>query len=217
MIFQHYNGRQLPKTIEEPSGQTVTYNYYNDALPQQTNDPLGAIDFDYDAKGRLETVTEGTQTITRTYDPLDRVTRLTDSQGNTIDYAYDSGDNLTKLTYPGSKGDIDYEYDNAGRLTKVTDWAGRETTFFYDIDSRLAEVRLPGGTKREYSYDAAGRVERQTDTHSVTGTVLLDQHYKYDALSRIVDETIDILNASITRALSSARQSSAKKQSEESA
>ncbi len=159
-VFNYtYDDRLLLKTMEEPSGQTVTYNYYNDGLLEQTVDPIGTIDFAYDAKGRLAIVTEGTQVITRTYDSLDRVTGFTDSQGNTIGYAYDSGDNLKKLTYPNGKGDVDYEYDNAGRLTKVTDWDGRETEFFYDIDSRLAEMRLPNDIKREYSYDSAGRIE----------------------------------------------------------
>ncbi|PXA03908.1 hypothetical protein DDZ13_09720 [Coraliomargarita sinensis] len=190
-VFNYtYDDRLLLKTIEEPSTQTVTYNYYDDGLLQQTVDQTGTIDFAYDAKGRLETVKEGSDTIARAYDSLDRIATFTDSQGNTIGYEYDGGNNLTKLTYPASKGDVDYEYDDAGRLTKVTDWANRETEFFYDGNSRLMEMRLPNGTKREYFYDAAGRVERLTDTHIASSIVLLDQQYKFDALGRIVEERV---------------------------
>ncbi|TVP77777.1 MAG: hypothetical protein EA353_09630 [Puniceicoccaceae bacterium] len=185
-----YDERLLLESLEEPSGQTVTYHYYDDGLLEQTIDPTGTIDFAYDSKGRLQIVTEGTDTLTRSYDSLDRVTGFTDSQGNTIGYEHDGGDNLTKLTYPGSKGDVTYEYDNAGRLKKVIDWANRETEFFYDGDSRLTEMHLPNGTLREYFYDSAGRVERQTDRLIADGSILLDQRYEFDALSRIVEERV---------------------------
>jgi RHS repeat-associated protein len=190
-VFNYtYDDRLLLESVEEPSSQTVTYHYYDDGLLEQTVDPTGTIDFAYDSKGRLQIVTEGNETLTRSYDSLDRVTGFTDSQGNTIGYEHDGGDNLTKLTYPGSKGDVTYEYDNAGRLVKVSDWANRETEFFYDANSRLAEIHLPNGTKREFFYDFAGRVERQTDTHTASGIVLLDQHYEFDALNRIVEERV---------------------------
>lgn len=190
-VFNYtYDDRRLLRTFEEPSMQTVTYSHYGDGLLEQTVDPTGAIDFAYDAKGRLKTVTEGSDVITRAYDSLDRVVSFTDSQGSTIGYEYYGAGYLAKLTYPGSKGDVDYEYDDAGRLTKVTDWANRETEFFYDGNSRLMEMRLPNGTKREYFYDAAGRVERQTDTHIASGIVFLDQQYKFDALNRIVEEIV---------------------------
>ena len=207
-VFNYtYDDRLLLESVEEPSGETVTYHYFDDGLLQQTVDPTGTIDFAYDSKGRLETVTEGTDTLTRSYaelaksrqlgqhaehvgNSLDRVTSFTDSQGNTISYEYDGGDNLTTLTYPGSKGDVDYKYDEAGRLVKVTDWAARETEFFYEGDSRLVEMRLPNGTKREYFYDSAGRVERQIDTHIASDIVLLEQQYEFDALSRIVEERV---------------------------
>ena len=61
---------------------------------------------------------------------------------------------------------------------------------YNDSRSRLAEMRLPNGTKRDYFYDFAGRVERQTDTHTPSGTILLDQQYRFDALSRIIEESV---------------------------
>jgi RHS repeat-associated protein len=157
---------------------------------EQTIDPTGTIDFAYDAKGRLQTVTEGSDSLTRDYDDLDRVSGFTDSQGNTIGYQYDGGNHLTQLIYPGSNGDVNYTYDAAGRLMTVTDWANRETEFYYDSNSRLWRIDYPNGTKREYFYDSAGRVEQMVDTHIASGVVLLDQQYEFDALGRITEEVV---------------------------
>ena len=185
-----YNDRLLLESVEEPSTETVTFSYYDDGRLQQSVDPTGTIIYAYDARGRLQTVSEDTATLTRVYDMLDRVTSFTDSQGNTVGYEWDGGGNLTTLSYPGTKGDVEYVYDNAGRLISVIDWDNRETEFVYDNNSRLAEMLLPNGTVRQYFYDAAGRIERQTDTLVADGSVLLDQRYTYDALGRIKEEIV---------------------------
>jgi YD repeat-containing protein len=185
-----YDDRLLPKTIVEPSAQTTTFYYFDDGLLKQSVDPTGTIDLAYDAKGRLSTVTEGANTITRTYDELDRIATFTDSPGNALGYAFDGGGNLTTLTYPGSLGSVSYTYDDAGRLSTVTDWASRLTEFIYDTNSRLAEIRYPNGTVCEFEYDSVGRRIRQTDTHTATETVLLDQRFTYDVLNRFTGEVI---------------------------
>jgi len=127
-------------------------------------DEAGIITYTYDANGNVLTVSEvpkasekeqstedgedsensqssvSANTITRTYDALNRVKTYTDAKGNTIGYAYDEFGNLTKLTYPNGKTvtytfpgitslfeetvDIDFEHD--GESNKVA-------KFVYDV------------------------------------------------------------------------------------
>jgi len=45
----------------------------------------------------------------------------------------------------------------SNRLTNVMDWASRQTTFTYDLASRLKTISRPNGTQRIINYDAAGQ------------------------------------------------------------
>jgi len=47
--------------------------------------------------------------MTHEYDKLNRVTQYTDTQGNTLQYAYDEVGNLVTLTYPDGK-QVHYDY-----------------------------------------------------------------------------------------------------------
>ncbi|RKZ70058.1 MAG: hypothetical protein DRR19_33590, partial [Candidatus Parabeggiatoa sp. nov. 1] len=67
---------------------------------------------------------------------LTALPKYTDSQHNTLQYAYDEVGNLVTLTYPDGK-QVHYDYNAANQLIKVTDWAGRETHYEYDLNSRL--------------------------------------------------------------------------------
>ncbi len=181
-----YDARDLLWTVKQPSGNTATLTYFDDQKLRQIVDPVGTISFDYDAKGRLWTVTEGNATLTREYDGLDRLKRFTDGSGNQLQYAYDGAGNLTALTYPDGKT-VTYAYDSADRLQTVTDWANRVTQFGYDAHSRLSAVSLPNGTVRSYGYDAAGRVNLICDTSG--RNVISRFDLGYDALNRIARET----------------------------
>ena len=62
-------------------------------------------------------------TITYTYDALNRLVKKTYPDGSTIDYSYDAGGNLIGVT--DANVDFNYTYDALNRLIKVC-----ETKFF---------------------------------------------------------------------------------------
>jgi YD repeat-containing protein len=42
-------------------------------------------------------------------------------------------------------------------MPTATDWASRQTTFSYDLASRLKSITRPNGSQRVLNYDAAGQ------------------------------------------------------------
>ena len=109
----------------------------------------------HDNNGNLLSLNEnGANTISRTYDGLNRVTSYTHA-GQTLGYRYYPSGKLAKLIYPGgtenATGHVEYTYDSHGRLYQVIDklnstTSPRTTTYLWNPDGRLASVTRPNGT-----------------------------------------------------------------------
>jgi RHS repeat-associated protein len=171
-----------------------------DSLERISSVQLGAqlaVQFAYDAKGRLSTMTQGTRVTTLTYDsrgfpasstnPLNQTTTFTHNaagrlitetlpDGRTIAYSYDPNGNLTSLTPPG-KTAHDFSYTAVDEVSAYTPpgAAGTgATSYTYDADRELTKVSRPDGETIAYSYDNAGRLSSiATPTENIT--------YSYDA------------------------------------
>ncbi|BCW69141.1 hypothetical protein NicSoilB8_01850 [Arthrobacter sp. NicSoilB8] len=97
----------------------------------------------YDGGGRLTQVTDGTRSITFTWDTAaERITGAQTSAGQAVTYSYTNG-----------------------LLTGATNALGGTTTYSYDAGSRLTEVKAPSGrTIVKTGYDLlSGRVADQWD------------------------------------------------------
>ncbi|MDZ7637964.1 MAG: RHS repeat-associated core domain-containing protein [Bryobacterales bacterium] len=189
-INLRYNNRDLMTQYRTPTGRN--FNYVYDAAGQvQSITPSGTnsanartLRYELDGNGNLLKIREqnpgqATKETNRDFDALDRVTRYTDSEGNTLRYRYDEIGNLAELTYPDGK-QVFYSYDQANRLTELRDWDGRRTRYHYDGNSRLTRIEFPNGTRRVMAYDASGRVLRRQD-RSASGAVIVDYRYSYNA------------------------------------
>ena len=119
-----------------------------------------------------------------TRDAQKRITRITDPNGNVINYTYDAnGDlashvdalgNTTRFFYNLSHGLIEArdprgvrplrnEYDDAGRLIKHVDALGNEIVYTNDLNARQQIVRDRLGHQTVLEYDVNGNVVRTTD------------------------------------------------------
>jgi RHS repeat-associated protein len=173
-----YNSLGLLAQVTDARGQIASYQYDDAGRLSSLTDQTGVTTYTYDANGNVLTVSDSSGVITRAYDPLNRVTSYTDTQGNTIAYAYDQAGNLITLTYPGGR-EVHYAYDPGSRLTGVTDWAGRTTTYQYDQNNRLTATTRPDGSQLTLTYDDAGQLLQQKDTAS-GGSVISQYDYTYD-------------------------------------
>lgn len=208
-----YDSNGNPLTRTDPLNHTWTYTYdgLNDVKTAQ--DPNGATTtFSYDANGNLLTVsrpligTSQTATETLTYGdarhPGD-ITRVTDPDGYSSTFAYDSYGDLTSQTDP--VGNITTDgYDTVGRVTSVispngnvsggnpsaytstmtynaygepltiTDPLGHTTTYTYDANANLASVQDPLANLTTYNYDRANELTSATRPDSSTKTTTYD-------------------------------------------
>jgi len=113
--------------------------------------------------------------ITRTYDGLDRLTQEVTPEG-TVNYTYDNASRRATMTVVGQT-QVTYTYDNAERLTQVQQ--GTSTvTIAYDIAGRRTSLTLPNTNSIVYAYNAAS--ELTSLTYKQGATTLGDLTYTYE-------------------------------------
>jgi RHS repeat-associated protein len=122
----------------------------------------------------VKTMTDGKgSTATFTYDPLNRITQISYSDGGYVTYTYDLDGNLTARK-DDANGTVNYTWDSMNRLTKETPPPPRAVdTYTYDLTSNIATVGDDGGTTT-YAYDAVNMVTSVTDPNGAKTTFSYD-------------------------------------------
>nr|WP_129841608.1 DUF6531 domain-containing protein [Streptomyces sp. RFCAC02] len=119
-----------------------------------------------------------------------RITRITDPAGRTWDYRHDAAGRVI------AESDFDgrvtrFEHDAAGQVVARTNAAGQTVRYRYDAVGGLTARVLPDGRTTTYARDAAGRT-----VHAVAPGV--DLRRSYDALGRLIGETVNGRTVSVT-------------------
>lgn len=210
-VFNYYlnhpdagNNRGQLHTIFRSPQSVITYSNY-DAYGNvgRITDPNGNhTDFTYDARGRIETITQveagpgGADIVTEYfYDGAGNIDYIRLPKGNIVDYGYDAANRLTSITRrlgPDASSEaidsITYEYDDSGNRLAEKYWEGeantgtltRKTEMEYDEFNRLWKVFDPEtGGFSEYLYDPNGN---RTDFYDANGKWT---QYLYDNLNRL--------------------------------
>jgi RHS repeat-associated protein len=144
------------------------------------------ITFDYDARGRLVTMTQGTgpdaRVTTYVYDSNGHVAAITDPLGRTVEFTHDAAGRLTSQLMSGNRT-ILYEHDAHGNIVSVTppgrtvhgfsynsvdklikysppalSTGATDTLFQYNADRQLLHATQPDGSITDFSYDSNGRL-----------------------------------------------------------
>lgn len=182
-----YDGNgNITKRIDENNQETI-YDYNNlNRLILITYPDTTEVEFNYDDRGNMISVVSPVGTTSYEYDTFDRLTEVTDANGEIITYEYDSVDNLISITYPGNK-EVTYTYDGSNRLTQVTDWNNEETDYEYYENDLLKKKTLPNGIETTYDYDNANRLKEVK--HKLGTNTVADFKYTRDSLGKIVIAT----------------------------
>lgn len=136
-----------------------------------------------------------TWTTSYEYDLLDQLTRITDSQANVKVMSYDGFARLKFMDDP-DRGEMHYVYDDASNLKQTTDNKGQVIQYAYDGANRIKTEDYLDAAGRapdvEYFYDApqpgflGGNLRGQlAAVRDLSG----EEHFSYDARSRIVSQT----------------------------
>ncbi|MFI4910755.1 MAG: RHS repeat-associated core domain-containing protein, partial [Sedimentisphaeraceae bacterium JB056] len=229
-IYLTKTGLIRQKVVDLGGGEyaTTEYTYDFDAtgaeelesecLVTEIEMPAGDIyEFDYDSWGNLTSrthktsETDGRITTSYTYtnDIYSLPTSVTDGQGNTTSFTYDTNYNLTKITLsqidvsdPNNPGTLqtinpeyEFTYNTYGQVENV--YLPDETKIHYDYDNDgfVTSVIYDYGTSENnqnitysFTYDSRGNIASVTDPDNiVTG-------YDYDNINRLI-EISDALNS----------------------
>lgn len=150
-------------------------------LDRETGDPANpwqTITATYNIVDKVEAVTDELSNTTRyTYDANENPTTVTDAEENTTTYSYNERDKIASVT-DASDNATSYDYDENGNLTSITDANSNETTYTYDLFDRLTVVTYPDSTTETYEYDKNSNV---TGVDHRNGDTIA---YSYDEINR---------------------------------
>ena len=177
-------------TSVTPSGRQDVSTLDDRGRPQQVSvGGLEPVNYTYDARGRVASVSHGTgaaaRTSTFTYDALDRVSTVTDPAMRVSGYLYDAADRIIRRRYPDGT-EVDYEYDPGDNLISITP-PGQAPHLFqytpadlqssyqppevsspglslyrYNFDRQPVAITHPDGSETSMGYDSAGRLSTVT-------------------------------------------------------
>jgi RHS repeat-associated protein len=188
---REYDGAGRLKKSEDALGRTISYTYDNanrltkvDYSEASTTD----VTYKYDKDGNVLEMTDGTGTMSKTYDQLGRLTEVKNGAKEVVKYKYDLGNQKTEITYPNGET-VKQAFDKVGRLEKVTDWLAKETTFAYNRDSQVKAIIFPSTTSNvdEYSYSRDGQISEVSMKKKAE--VLASMTYTRDKLGQIEKST----------------------------
>ena len=169
----------------------------------RTDETGRVVYYQYDAIGRLDTMTDrtGALLVHYEYDDAGRLSKKTLGNGVYTTYAYDAAGNVTHLVNLRADGTIlsryDYTYDISGRRTSMTTLDG---TFAYGYDAlgQLTSVTYPDGHIVTYDYDEVGNrirvIDNGVETDYTTNdlnqyTQVGDVTYTFDADGNMISQT----------------------------
>lgn len=194
--FDIYNRLDISTQITGTTNEVNDNNFApNGTLEQLTGGNNSVTDYGYDDLKRLLTSTHdfGTNADTSDdlltqygYDIADRLTSVTDPNGNATTYSYDDLGNLLSQTSPDT-GTTTFSYDATGNLKTKTEGVGtpdeRTTSYSYDALNRLTSIdALSAGDDITYTYDTCINGSGRLCTVQ-TGS--LTTFYQYDGFGQV--------------------------------
>jgi RHS repeat-associated protein len=198
------SGTTRTDTTTLPDSSTVTRVTTDGRLASETHSGGGqassSIGYQYDARGRLWKITDGRVGTVTTYGYFDNDLVQTVTQGTqTVTYGYDALGHPTSETLPGSRtvtrtykptGEIEtvggsatypasFTYDPQGRMKTMTTATGT-TTWVYNPTTGFLDHKTDAAQKQTaYTFTDAGRVETRQWARGILTT------YGYDNAGRL--------------------------------
>jgi RHS repeat-associated protein len=186
-----YNADGTVSQIMDPTGRNVTYQYANGQLAGVTDALNHTIyQYSYDASGYLTQIRNAASNLDQaiTYDHTstdnkDKITSLTDKQGNTISYVYDNTNKSVTKTDSIGRQTIEW-FNDAYQIIKTQDEEGKIATKTYaDYSGNLSTSTDRNGNTTGYQIDANGNTTQLTNPDQST------KSYTYDAQNNRTSET----------------------------
>lgn len=166
---KYFDARKQVTSIVDAANQTTTYAY--DALGRLTSTKLpdlSVTQITYDSLNRRASVLDpqvGTNSVSFTYDALNRVTSKQAAGEPAVTYKYDETDVANGIgrltTLVDAAGTTRFAYTSTGLLARRTSTYGSSNfseTLQYDLADRPIHITYPDGSYVDYSYTDAGNL-----------------------------------------------------------
>lgn len=174
LVSVSYNTSQAPGVA---ATNNIAYSYDN----SQASNTKGLL-LSVSMTGPLSTYTETTG-----YDSFKRVgsrTRTIDGLNYTTSYQYNTANQITQITYPGSSRVLNITHDNGGNLSTLADqFRTYLSGITHNIGGQVTGVTLGNGVTESYVYDAS-MMQLTSQTATTPGGAtggLLNISYSYQA------------------------------------
>lgn len=169
--------------IRDGRGNALALDYNVDGELETVSDGLGrALTFTYRdfffpvAPGALQSVSDGTRTVTFTHDGSFQLIGVQDAVLKTTGYAYTiAGSNLglmTQKNWPEGNAPWMQTWDSQARVATQTTADGDLTTFTYDASSTT--ISDPRSNESTLAHDGSGNLTSSTDAANRTRTIGYD-------------------------------------------
>ncbi|MBO7329970.1 MAG: hypothetical protein J6W00_14505, partial [Lentisphaeria bacterium] len=161
-------------SITDELGNTMNYTYINNHIRTATDSQGNSVTFFYDNKWNVTDIkySDGTA-ISYLLNEQGYCVSITDTNGVTSNYSYDSRGNLISLSRNDTT--LTFGYDINNNLTSIKDALGGKQAYAYDSHSNLISFTDEAGAKTQYSYDSAGNLTSITYANGSKETFAYDQ------------------------------------------
>ena len=181
-----FGANQITTTTPEGRSSSTTLDAFG-RVSQSQLPGLAAIQYGYDTKGRLETVSQGLRTVTYSYDPDGYLEKATDPLSREAIFDYDLAGRVETQTLPDLR-QIGFGYDDNGNLTSITP-PGRPAHGFDHTEVDLPEEYTPPAIGLpEHRTILSYNLDRQIDLITRPDGQTID--YVYDSTSGRLDDVV---------------------------
>lgn len=148
------------------------------------------VSYGYTSAGDLASAEHSTgERVAFEYDAAQRLTRVLDSYGNSIDFSLDASGNHIQESVRDMSGQLQRRQDRIfgplNRLSTTADSYANPTDFEYDAEGSVKSIVDPLGTTSTYAYDALERIEQTISNAGGAGPERAETRFEYDALDRV--------------------------------
>jgi RHS repeat-associated protein len=195
--YSRYDRRGRAVLVKDANGISTAFAYdargslltrtVEGALPEDD----AVTSFAYDEVGQVSRITQPDgDYLDYEYDDAHRLEAIEDAAGNRIEYALDAAGNRTAEVArdPGGivRRSLARDYDGLGRLQQSVDALSHATQHVYDGNGNLTSVTDANGIVTRQEFDALDRFERSIQDFGGLG---VETEYEYDTLDRLVRVT----------------------------
>ncbi len=160
-----YDGLRRLKSVKNAAGRTRTLQYDGMDLLHQSDYKGATTSYLYDPLDRVTQITDRLGQVTNIVNSdIGGYTKsVTDRRGNVTIEVYDPLQRLLNVTQ-GGQPLVTYEYDGNNNRTAMLDGLGNRTAYAYDKLNRVTAVNRPANLQSElFTYDAVGNMLTHND------------------------------------------------------